>query len=438
MFHFRRLVACVTLCAAAATVAPLYSQVPDAPTAEATPAGDGTVVTKANPEPQTQEATTVRERANEWLKTKGWKKGKNPNDKSFVDFSVAPYDLKSQRWALVRSNAFQAAFLDAKRKLAEHLSVDISTTVANSIRQGSPQTKDDGQPIDIIESVLQEAKEEGVDAGALGTNTRFGRAVRVLARAEVAGSQVVKVFDDRDQAGNGAIAVVVRWTPKSEEIVEAVLGRKVDKVTSAVAAPVADLPNMSPSDLDSLFGARIMRESDGEACIVAFGQGDVLGRTEAAVGAAEKVASADALGNLRQFVGELVVCEQLLDRRGSIDDLIDAETKFKTDQSFREVCTAEAQSLQFQGVEEVHTWEGKTDGKHATVGVVKKWTVSGANDANVLRRKFEALAASAGGKGRRDIGVPAPSTAGKDSGRSGGKPVPQIKTRSESPDLPGE
>jgi hypothetical protein len=192
---------------------------------------------------------------------------------------------------------------------------------------------------------------------------------------------------------------------------------------------------MSPSELDSLFGARIMRTPDGEACIVTFGQGDVLGRTEAAVGAAEKKASADALGNLRQFVGELVVCEQVLDRRGSIDDLIDAETKFKDEESFRELCTAEAQSLQFQGMEEVYTWEGKTDGKHATVGVVKKWTVSGANDANVLRRKFEALAASAGGKGRRDIGVPAPAA---DSGRAGGRPVPPIKTRSESPDLPGE
>jgi hypothetical protein len=415
----------------------LYGQVVEAtPEAAATPAspasteGEGTVVTQAKPEPQTPAAKTIRQRVNDWLGTKGWKQGKNP-DGSYIAFSTAGYELKNKQWAVVRSNAFQAALLDAKRKLAERLAVDVGATVASAISRGQPPVKEDGQPVDIVESMLDLAKNEGAGAAALGTQTRFGRAVRVLCRAEVAGSQVVKVFDGLDPAGNGAMAVVVRWTPLTADVVETVLGVRKEKVMAPDVAAVTALDAMSESELDSLFGARVMRDASGEACVVAFGQGDVLGQTEAAMGAAERVASADAMGNLRQFVGELVVCQQVLERRSTIDDIVGAEAIFKSDESFTELCESRMNDLQFQGVDEHKTWEGQTGGKFPTMGVVKKWTASSATEANELRRRFESLAASRGGSGRRDI--PGPQQQGA---QGGGKPVfPPVKTIGESPDL---
>lgn len=412
----------------------VFAQAPDAPAEAAAQAGDngGTVVTQPKPEPTTDEAKTVRQRVDEWLATKGWKRGRN-KDRSYVASSAATYELANKQWAVVRSNAFQAALLDAKRKLAESLSADVSATVASAIRRGGPAAAEDGQPKDIVETMLDLANKEKVEASELGTQTNFGRAVRVLCRAEVAGSQVVKVFDDRDSSGNGALAVVVRWTPLGTDVVETVLGRRKEKVTAPDVSAVDVLNTMSVSELDSLFGARIMREADGEACVVAFGQADVLGRTEAAVGAAERVAAVDALGNLRQFVGELVACEQILDRRSSINDIVDAEPVFKSDEAFTEMCRSEMKGLQFQGAEEFKTWEGQTDGKLQTVGVVKKWTVSSATEANELRRRFASLAPSRGGSGRRDIGVEPkqPGAAVKPQRPA----APAVQTRPESPDL---
>lgn len=415
----------------------LYAQVVEAaPEAAATPASQasaetqGTVVTQSKPEPQTAAAKTIRQRVNDWLGTKGWKQGKNP-DGSYIAFSTAGYELKNKQWAVVRSNAFQAALLDAKRKLAERLAVDVGATVASAISSGQPAVREDGQPVDIVDSMLNLAKDEGADAATLGTQTRFGRAVRVLCRAEVAGSQVVKVFDGLDPAGNGAMAVVVRWTPLTADVVETILGVRKEKVMAPDLSAVTALDTLSQSELDSLFGARVMRDTDGEACVVAFGQGDVLGQTEAAMGAAERVASADAMGNLRQFVGELIACQQVLERRSTVDDIVGAEAIFKSDESFTELCESRMSDLQFQGVDEHKTWEGQTGGKFPTMGVVKKWTVSSATEANELRRRFESLAASGGGVGRRDIPVPQ-----QQGTQGGGKPVfPPVKTLGESPEL---
>lgn len=389
-----------------------------------------TTVTQKKPEPQTQEAKGVRDRATEWLSTKGWKVGRN-KDGSYVAFAVAPYDVKSKQWAVARSNAFQAGLLDAKRKLAESLAADVSTEVAAAIQQGAAPVNVDGRPKDIVDSMLDLAKKEKVDAAEMGTETSFGRAVRVLARAEVVGSQVVKIFDHRDANGHGAMATVVRWNPLGTDVVERMLGRRKERVNAPDVSQVNALDSMSVSDLDSLFGARIMKEADGESCVVAFGQADVLGQTEAAVGAAEKKAGIDALGNLRQFVGELVACEQILERRSSIKDIVDLETDFKNDEAFRELCKATAKGLQLQGVEEYKTWSGQTEGKFQTFGVVKKWSITNADWANELRQKFNELRPSIGGPGRG----PVPSPVDPKPVPRPLSPAPPIDTRPESPDL---
>lgn len=405
-----------------------FAQVPKVDTAEATE-GAGTAVTQTKPEPQTQEAKSIREQATAWISKKGWKVGRN-KDGSYVAFAVAAYDVKGKRWTVARSNAFQAGLLDAKRKLAETLSAEVSAVVAAAVQQGAAPANGDGQPKDIVDSMLDLAKKEKVEPQQMGTETKFGRAIRVLARAEVAGSQVVKIFDARDANGHGSMATVVRWTPLGADVAESMLGRRKGKVTAPDVSQVNALDDMSVSDLDSLFGARIMKEADGEACVVAFGQADVLGQTEAAVSAAEKVAGVDALGNLRQFVGELVACEQILERRSSVQDIIDQEAVFANNEGFREVCASVAKGLQMQGVEDYKTWNGQTEGKLQTFGVVKKWSVTNADWANELRTKFASLRPSSGGKGRDGLDGSDPKPAPKPL-----PPAPPITTKPESPDL---
>ena len=424
------------------------AQAPDAPTvpaataealanAETPPPNKPDDAIKTPPEPTDAQAKSVKQQAKDWVKSNGWKTGRNKKDGSFIAIGVAAYDGDNTRVSLARTLAFQEALLYAKNTMARFLSADIQAAAAGAVSQGKMPRTAEGVPQDVVEQIANLAKKEGVagDVVEKGTNRQFARAVQVFARAQVAGSNVVKIIDNGKPGADGGIAVVVRWSPKTKALAETALGLKIDASQTATAPAVGEIDKLSPADLQASFGARIMRSDENEACIVGFGQGEATDTGEDELDIAEEKAQVDAFGNIRTFVGEMVLCNQLLNQSSSSSRLADGGRVFETAEGFARECEARANFLNMAGIEEVRTWDGQRQGARPVVGYVGLWSVSGSNDAIALRNEFNRLNAGAGGSGRSNIPVPGQPNAGK-APASAGRSLPGLPGgANQSPDF---
>ena len=424
------------------------AQVPNAPAvpaataealanAETPPPNKPDDAIKTPPEPTDPQAKSVKQQAKDWVKSNGWKTGRNKKDGSFIAIGVVAYDGDSKKVSLTRTLAFQEALLFAKNTMARFLSADIQTAAAGAVSQGKLPRIAEGVPQDVVEQVASLAKAEGVSGESVdkGTNRQFARAVQVLARAQVAGSSVVKVIDNGKAGKDGGMAVVIRWSPKTKALAETALGIKVDAAQTATAPAASEIVKLSLADLQASFGARIMRSDENEACIVGFGQGEATDTGEDELDIAEEKAQVDAFGNIRQFVGEMILCNQLLNQSSSSARLADGGRVFETEEGFTRECVARANFLNMAGIEEVHTWEGQRQGARPVVGYVGLWSVSGSNDAIALRKEFDRLNAGAGGVGRSNIPVAGKSSNGKPLAPTG-RPVPKLPSgATQSPDF---
>lgn len=415
------------------------AQVPDAaalpsgsaeapPTSEVPPPNKPDDAIKTPEEPSDPLSKSVKQQARDWVKAQGWKTGRNKKEKTYIAIDSAAYDGDSPRASLNRTLAFQEALLKAKNTIARFLSADIQSTAAASLSQGTLPRTDDGIPLDVVQQVAAEAKKEGLSGSAVekGTNRQFARAVQVLARANVAGSSVVHIVDNGKPGKDGAIAVVVRWSPKTQQIAETAVGKRKDRVGSDTAPLVNEIDRISEADLQHCYGARVMRTDENEACIVGFGQGEAIDTSEDEMDVATEKAQVDAFGNIRQFVGELLLCNQLLNQASSYSRLAESGTPFASSEGFSRECVARAEFLNMAGIEELRTWEGQRAGARPVAGYVAMWSVSGSNDAVKLAKEFDALNAGGGGSGRRNIPTDAASP-----------PIKQTTPGRAVPSLPG-
>jgi hypothetical protein len=448
MLRSRGLISCAVVCIPLAGFSLVaMSQVPDSPAApavadplanaEAPPPNKPDDAIKSAPEPTDPQSKSAKAEAKEWVKSSGWKTGRNRKDGSFIAIGTAPYDGNSANVSRTRTLAFQEALLRAKNEIARFLSADIQAAAAAAVSQGKMPRTPEGVPVDVVEQVAAAAKKDGIAGDAIGNGTsrQFARSVQVLARAQVAGSSVVKIIDNGKPGDDGGMAVVVRWSPKTKALAEAALGLKKDPVLSATAPAVTEIESLSEADLQSIFGARVMRSDDNEACIVAFGQGEAADTGEDELDIAGEKAQVDAFGNLRLFVGEMILCNQLLNQSSSLQRLGEGGKVFDSAEGFGRECEARANFLNMAGIEEVRTWEGQRQGALPVVGYVGLWSVSGSNDAIAMRNEFTRVNPGAGGAGRSNLPT-GPQAGGGNRVVTPGRVLPALPGgASKSPDL---
>ena len=372
----------------------------------------------------TQEAKTARKLAREWISSKGWVRGEN-SDGAFVAIGTAPFSGKSTNSSLARSNAYQLANLKAKNELAEFKSKQISTSVAVSLKEGAIPDDANGLNKDVIQNLVAAVRSKtGEPPGSSKSNdilnsSEFANAVRTVARAEVCGTSISNSFETITPNGDGAFAVVVRFTATSRKMAAAAMGKAEAPKNESLAEAHSWVKEQTESQLAQTFGAKLFRTATNEVCVLAFGQADVNGSSESAFDIAAEKAKTAADGELRQFVGEFVESEAILSRRSSIKEMAQSGSDYQDVEGYQKNLQSRAKGLQFQRVKPIREWEAKPAGSKPVAGVVMMWSVSGADSANALRKQMEQVGGSQGGTGRRDA---APSASPAD-----GRNLPGLK-----------
>ena len=402
------------------------------PGTKATPSAPAAAATAQDPPISPKNADTssesksARELARQWLRTKGWTRGNN-DDGSYIAIGTSAFNAKSQKTALVRSNAFQLAALKAKNELAEFLSVEISSDVAALLKEGKIPEGENGALKDVVESLADGVRKSGTPADDVLNSTEFASSVRTAARAEVVGTTVSNSFETYNSAGDGAFAVVLRFTKTSRELANAAMGKGEAPRNEKLADAKTWADQASQTDLFQTFGVRIFQTGKGEVCFLAFGQAEVNGKSDNAFDIATEKAKAAAYGELRQFVGEFVQSEMILSRASSFSETAKAGSEYSDAEGFQKTIVARSGPLKVQGAKIIRDWEGQAEGKTPTAGVVMMWSVSSADVANELRKQMEQVGGSKGG-------------AGRENSNSGSGPVdrdlPKLKPGNSGPTIP--
>jgi hypothetical protein len=374
-------------------------------------------------------AAAAKRDAEKYIADKGWNLGFNDQGRYVVvgtsDIAGEP---SSPSFQAARQSGYGKALLDAKEQVAMLYSQKVATeTMYGSEKSASnPENfaapaapSKEPAPLSIYQKIklliharLDEAlKNKGIEPKqatkeqikAVETavlTTEFRRTITRMAAAEVGALITQKIFED----GN-SIAVVAYYTPRTKELMDAMLGKGPAPKSKPQETPVAKwINNFTKAELYASQGVQIRVDENGDANLIAFGQTPVTINSTLGAKVAEGAAVTVAMGAMRDFAGEFVEAEikqQIVERSKQYGDMDKGLAEVEQDMAIKEKIKARADALTIQGVTPpIRTWTTKdTRSGRILTGVVVSWNIANAKRANQDRQDFNNSAGSKGGDG---------------------------------------
>lgn len=333
-------------------------------------------------------AAAAKRDAEKYIADKGWNLGFNDQGRYVVvgtsDIAGEP---SSPSFQAARQSGYGKALLDAKEQVAMLYSQKVATeTMYGSEKSASnPENfatpaapSKEPAPLSIYQKIkllihanLDEAlKKKGVDpkqatkeqikaVESAVLTTEFRRTITRMAAAEVGALITQKIFED----GN-SIAVVAYYTPRTKELMDAMLGKGPAPKSKPQETPVAKwINNFTKSELYASQGVQIRVDENGDANLIAFGQTPVTINSTLGAKVAEGAAVTVAMGVMRDFAGEFVEAEikqQIVERSKQYGDMDKGLAEVEQDMAIKEKIKARADALTIQGVTPpIRTWTTK-------------------------------------------------------------------------------
>jgi len=374
-------------------------------------------------------AMAARRDAEKYIADKGWTLGFGDQGRHVViGTSGIAGDPSSPSFQAARQTGYLKALLDAKEQVAMSLTERVATetlygfdkSASNPENFAAPAAPSkEPAPLSIYQKIklliharLDEAlKNKGIEPKqatkeqikAVETavlTTEFRRTITRMAAAEVGALITQKIFED----GN-SIAVIAYYTPRTKELMAAMLGKGPAPKSKPQETPVAKwINNFSKYDLYASQGVQIRVDENGNANLIAFGQLPITINSADGLKDALRGAETAARGAMRDFAGEFVEAEikqQIVERSKQYGDMDKGLAEVEEDRSTKERIKARAEALTIQGVSPIRTWTIPKDSRsgRGLAGVVVSWNIANAKRANQDRQEFNNSAGSKGGDG---------------------------------------
>ena len=416
--------------------------------------------------------TNARQMATDFLSSSGLVQGFDSTTNRFVAIGSAtmPCDASnSEKFQLSRNATFERAMVDVKTQMAKYLKQEISTAVSSIYKE--PKTGDQVEKLNAATAPAQapassvagqasplgdvqikakvdvwgvqfdvssmgadralnlaqeEANNQNIDLTkpdapekmkVLLSSDSFSKAVEVISKQEVVAVQCFQSFESI-QNGECMVAVIGVVSPKSMAMAAAILGSgeapKGEKKES-----IKDWLNTLKTSGKLLYTRGIIQRADENGDIVLISFGQAAPRTDGgrSMDAAFGKATTNADGSLRQFAGELVLCSSSNEEGYTLKEFDDKTKDFQSESAYEEKYKAVAQGLEVSGfAEKMREEVVHPSGNQKVAIVVKEWNLKNSQQANVLRKKFNDMRGSAGGKGATGQTPPSGSPSGKSSG----------------------
>lgn len=394
---------------------------------------------------------------------KGWNIGRNgsPETGFIAVIGTAPIvGGEPGSFDQRRRQAAKEAMLNAKKAMVQYLAAEVSTNMRLKYVESTPPmeqiaaattptaTMEQPGAMEKLYAIVdyeidQQLKSRNIDpslkspedrakaeaeakkvATSLIGSTQFSDAVNIVAEHELSGLQAFRSFESVGAGGTGKVAVICVYSKKSAQLQRALLGQGPAPTGLPKGSITSWARSEGPKVLLYTHGVQVRTNENGEVVLVGFGQSTPLTSSERQVDAAAKKARAQAMGELRRFMGELVVAAESNNEASTARDFADDTSEFKSQAKYEEEVSAVAQKLLMPGILEADSWTEQHPGSdRKTAGCVLVWSVSEAIEANALRDRLKAAGGASGGVGignKRPAQKPAapaqkPASSGKPS-----------------------
>lgn len=395
----------------------------------------------------------AEQRAREYLASKGWSEGLNP-DGRYVAVGIGTIAANPNQAAYQnqRQNAFEKAMLDAKSKIAQSFSSVIQTSVQQELAAGDREGFDDGNAteepqmaesgvLDKVRMIFddelnQELERRGIAPDSAEAeevarripeeSSTFRSAVQAISQAEVGALLVSKIYEQDKN-----IAVVAYYSPTTKELAKAMVGTEpAPTVPPRRGMTLSQWVNqLTVPQLYPTFGVQLHADERGNIAILSFGQSVVESASGISRRIARERANLSSVGAIRQFVGEAVAYERAQEELERVSRFNEEELESINETVSESSISSIAESREISGIQTLRTWTTQ-DQRSGTfiVGVVNRWDINASDRAITERDEFAEIGGSSPGSSqssaRADSGTQAPGSGRTTTGIGEGESEP--------------
>lgn len=331
---------------------------------------------------------TVEEKWTNWLSrhngmTEGWNPRNDPRKIIISSQAVIRAKPNDRKWVVARNAAFNMAELSAKQKLAEIISIAITTgRFAELAQQGGeappPMFKAPLKKLSIAdktrvlaEKSIDEAikyfdaqwngtgmNEKEKQAKLITLQEKFSRKISARARLFNSGAFVITNFEGLNEDGNYSMLVGIIWSMKLAKIAESIFNPEVVLEPVAPKTSILDqLSKLEQSDPDFFCyanGVRVWTNENGERVIISFGSVPAT----SSIMIDKDRATLVARSGIQTFVAELVETQATINDDFTYQETAEENQTFNNE-SFQRRIDAKAKTIRLQGATPIKSWRGK-------------------------------------------------------------------------------
>lgn len=220
----------------------------------------------------------------------------------------------------------------------------------------------------------------------------FNQTVRTLVAGMVQGCAVVRIAEGESGGDDYQVAVCIKYSPEFQSLASLIKGGGNGIIpTGSAKSSQNKIMNMSVDDLVMRLGVWVTYNEQGEMVIYGFGQQevrDVGSRQSAAFSRAYSQARLQAVNNIKNFVAEDMVANEVMQNVEKLAEYADGTNAYFSRTKWQQAVKSKESTLNI-ATQQVRQWKGVHPTSNTNVaGYVVAWTYTNAQQANQLRQQL--------------------------------------------------
>lgn len=303
-----------------------------------------------------------------------------------------------------RNNAYNIAEMTAKMRLLQMAGEQITSSRGYQMLQ------------DIIEGEDPDAAENAREMKAAIDNKETNRQdfkahISTLVAGMLQGCAVVRMAEGEMGKDDYQVAVCIKYSPEYQSMASLMKAGGLGRVPSGAAKSSKDkMVNAPDSVLLYKMGSWVTFDENGNMVVYGYGQEEVRAtgsRASAAVSAASSKSRLYAVNNVKNFVAEDMICNEVTDDVEKFREYADGSQAYFSRSKFQQAVEAKSTTLNI-ATQNVRTWRAIHPVSGTTVvGTIVCWTYENAANARQLRQQIDNYSLNAG---RNNNGAPRTQT----------------------------
>lgn len=207
---------------------------------------------------------------------------------------------------------------------------------------------------------------------------KFFEQTQSLVAGLLRGVSVVRIAEGESGNRDYQVSVVVKYSPDYLKLASTIMSNANYQLDPKQPSSTLDkIKNASPEDLISRLGTSIIIDENGNMVVLGYGQQAVrktTRRQSSAVSNAASRARLQAINNIKNFVSEDLIGDELFQQSEKISEYVDGSQQYFSQELWKNAIESKSTTLNIASYV-MKQWRGiHPDSKQELVGVIVAWT----------------------------------------------------------------